>query len=542
VSQAVRVLFLGWDGAEPALIEPWVAQGRLPVLRDLIARGAGGRLASTIPALTPPAWTSVMTGVDPGRHGIYAFTRPTAEDYTERVIPRTERQVPSVWQYLSAAGRTVGVFNLSVSYPPESVNGFLFAGWDAPVLGPEMAYPTAAYATAMQGLSGYVHYRPDGLRDEVASREVVHQTRQQRDMLFNLTRAYPVEVLAANFNGPDSIHHRGWPLGMPVEQLAASTGSPVEEVYRELDTLLGELLERYADENTQVVLISDHGGGPVTGQVSLAAALEEGGFLVRPSQKRTEGRRGLRLLANRLLPRGVKARIWSLLGGQKRWEMEAQLRALRTGKVDWEHSVAFPWSSSGFIQVNIRGRQPRGCVDPADRDRVLDDVEACLRAVRDPVTGAAPLDKMYRGEAIYKEPRVGYMPDLVVDDTDYVPKPYWENREVVRNLAAQGPGYTGLTGDHRPEGILATCGPAVRAGTPLPPLGMADVAPALLYLAGVPIPDGLDGQLASSVWDTGAAVERQAAQSLDAAATVVTPYSDQEQAAVEERLRDLGYM
>ena len=111
----VRVLLVGWDGAEPELLEPWAAQGRLPVLASLLARGAGGRLASTVPAQTPPAWTSLVTGVDPGRHGIYSFTSPTTEDYTEHFVNATERQAPSVWQYMSAAGRRVGVFNLSFS-------------------------------------------------------------------------------------------------------------------------------------------------------------------------------------------------------------------------------------------------------------------------------------------------------------------------------------------------------------------------------------------------------------------------------------------
>lgn len=170
--QAVRILLVGWDGAEPALLEPWLQAGRMPVLRELAARGALGRIASTLPAVTPPAWTSLVTGLQPGRHGIYSFTSPSPDDYAEHFVTAAERQAASVWHYLSAAGRSVGVFNLSLSYPPEPVSGFLFAGFDCPILGPHIAYPDGAYELAMRGVSGYVHEALAEVRGEAAARQI----------------------------------------------------------------------------------------------------------------------------------------------------------------------------------------------------------------------------------------------------------------------------------------------------------------------------------------------------------------------------------
>ena len=541
----VRVLFVGWDGAEPALVEPWVREGRLPLLAGLVARGAIGRIASTVPAVTPPAWTSLVTGVDPGRHGIYSFTSPSADAYAEHFVSAAERQAPSVWHYLSAAGRRVGVFNLSLSYPPEPVSGFLFAGFDCPVLGPHIAYPEGAFAAALQGVPGYVHEGPGEVRGEAAARQIVRQMRQQVEMLGNLTRQYPVEVLAVNFNGPDHIHHHGWPRGQSAEELARSRGSVVEEVYRELDGLLGELLEAYADEETQVVLASDHGGGVMRGQVSLAQALEEGGFLVRRETSRRAERGGVRELAHRLLPARAKAWVWSRKGLALRQELARRRQAALTEGVDWSRTRAFPWGSSGFVQVNVQGRQPQGCVAPEDRERVLGEVEAYLRELREPETGAAVLDKIARGEALYREPRAGYAPDLVVEDTEYAVLPHWGSGDTLPNSPAAGElgkVSPGITANHRPEGVLVTRGPAVRAGAVVPRLGMADLAPALLYLAGVAIPEGLDGRLARELWDTGVVPEGQEAEPAAAAPAAAVPYSEQEQAAVEARLRDLGYM
>lgn len=538
--QAVRILLVGWDGAEPALLEPWLQAGRMPVLRELAARGALGRIASTLPAVTPPAWTSLVTGLQPGRHGIYSFTSPSPDDYAEHFVTAAERQAASVWHYLSAAGRSVGVFNLSLSYPPEPVSGFLFAGFDCPILGPHIAYPDGAYELAMRGVSGYVHEALAEVRGEAAARQIRRQLQQQRQMLLNLTAAYPVEILAVNFNAPDHIHHHAWPLGQSAAELAASTDSLVEQVYRDLDTLLGDLLETYADGNTHVLLVSDHGGGHMLGQVSLARVLEAGGFLVRHAAPTRKG--GWRQTAGRLLPRQVKSWIWARKGLEFRREVGHQRQAAQARQVDWSRTRAFPWGSSGFVQVNVRGRQPQGCVDPADQERVLQDIEAYLREVRDPATGAPALTNLHRGEDAYPAPRVGYAPDLIVEDAEYAVLPHWDQETAVANLREFGAAYRGVTANHRPEGVLLTCGPAVVPGTPVPPLAMADLAPALLYLAGVPLPAGLDGRLARTLWDTGLEPEGQAEEAAGPLPATAAPYSEHEQAAVEARLRDLGYM
>jgi len=549
VMKGVRVLFIGWDGAEPALVEPWTEQGKLPVLAELMGRGVGGRIRSTIPAVTPPAWTSMITGVDPGRHGIYSFTRPSGGDYGERLVTSAERQTPSVWRYLSEAGRRVGVFNLSLAYPPEPVNGFLVAGFDAPVFNPQICYPQAAFKIATQGISGYVHEGLGQMRDEVCGGELTKQMRQQRDMLFSLTDEIPVEVLAVNYNAPDHVHHHAWPLGQPAEKVLQTGNGAIEEVYQTLDSVLGDLLERYADEDTEIVLVSDHGGGRMQGHVSLAQALEEGGFLSRPSSRKADALTRLRRLARQLLPRGLKTHIWSWLGSEFRGRMAHQLRAGLVAEVDWSKTSAFPWGSSGFVQVNMRGREPQGQIAPQDRERVLADVEAYLCTLRDPVTGQLPVGDIWRGEEIYKEPRAGYPPDMIVEgaEDEYAVMPYWETwgpeyKGGVRNFTTEGDDFRGVSANHRPWGILAACGPSVKAGVEIPVLSMPDIGPLLLYLAGEPIPEGLDGRVEQLVWDTGEELRVEGWGRALPQATEPIPYSEEEQAAVEKRLNDLGYM
>lgn len=545
----VRVLLIGWDGAEPALVEPWVKQGLLPTLGELARRGTAGRIRSTTPPVTPPAWTSAVTGVDPGRHGIYSFTRPSLADYGEQLVSAAERQAPSIWHYLSAGKRTVGVFNLSLSYPPEPVNGFLFAGFDAPVFTAQIVYPHEAFRIATRNISGYVHEGLGEVQGEAAVEAINRQIRQQRDMLFNLTKEIPVEVLAVNYNAPDHVHHHAWPLNSTAEQVAADTEGPVALVYRHLDGILGDLLERFSDEDTHVVLFSDHGGGGMRGHLSLAQALEEGGFLVRRGEARLSVVARLRRLARRALPRTLKSRLWALAGSRRREQMAHSLRAALVANVDWSRTRAFPWGSSGFVQVNLQGREPQGCVPPAERDRVLEEVEAFLREIRDPRTGRPVVGGLYRGEDLFRPPRVGYPPDLLAEgvDHEYAVMPQWEGwgpeaPHGLRLVGANERYLRGITANHRPWGILVTAGPAVTPGAPVPPLSMVDIAPTVLYLAGQAIPEGLDGRLARCLWDTGVEPKGEIAEVVSMPGPNAAPYTAAEQAAVEERLRDLGYM
>ena len=548
--ERVRVLLIGWDGAEPALVEPWRAQGRLPVLASLADRGTAGRIRSTRPAVTPPAWTSLVTGLDPGRHGIYSFTHPGEGEYAETLVTAQERHGASVWRLLSDAGQRVGVFNLSLSYPPEPLEGFMFAGFDAPVLGPQMAYPPETFALARQAAPGYIHERLEQKRDEACAGGLLRQARQQRDMLRALTRARPVQVLAVNFNTADHVHHQAWPLRHSAEQVVGQGDSPLLEVYQGLDGILGDLLEEYAGEDTQVLVVSDHGGGPLRGQVSLARALEEGGFLRRGAARHGGTTGGLRHAVGRLVPPGLKSRLWAWGGEARRLRAAHELRQRWVAEVDWTRTVAFPWGSSGFVQVNVRGRQPQGGVALGDRARVMAEVSAYLRELRDPATGQAVVGEILSGEETYRAPRVGYCPDLVVEGAqeEWGIMPRWEARGPwfaggVWNITLAGGDYRGVTACHRTWGLLVTAGPAVQRGAALPELGMTDLAPTLLYLAGVTVPEGLDGAVARSVWDTGEA-PRLVAGARDDAETQprAAGYSREEQARVEERLRDLGYM
>src|SRR5438093_8077543 len=128
-----RLLVIGLDGATLDLVRPWIAAGRLPVLGRLVAEGAWGALRSTIPAATFPAWTSLVTGVNPGRHGVLDFTERVPGTYRVRFVNGSWRRAPALWTRLSAAGGRGAVLTVPAAYPPDAAVGVLVSGFDSPL-------------------------------------------------------------------------------------------------------------------------------------------------------------------------------------------------------------------------------------------------------------------------------------------------------------------------------------------------------------------------------------------------------------------------
>ena len=126
------LLVIGLDGATHRLVDPLLAAGEMPELARLMAAGCHGVLRSTFPPLTPPAWSSFMTGKNPGKHGVMGFRgRPTGYQSGDWISSRNVR-ARTLWDIVGEAGKTVGAINVVPSYPVRPVNGFMVACMMAP--------------------------------------------------------------------------------------------------------------------------------------------------------------------------------------------------------------------------------------------------------------------------------------------------------------------------------------------------------------------------------------------------------------------------
>src|SRR6476620_4522062 len=141
--KTVKLLIIGLDAATFDLINPWVAEGKLSNLARLMSAGTSGRLASVVPPITPPAWTSFMTGKNPGKHGVFDFLETEPGTYSLRYLNGNSRRAKTIWRMLNDAGYTVGTMNIPFTYPPEHLDGFLFSSMAAPTENSPFVYPPA---------------------------------------------------------------------------------------------------------------------------------------------------------------------------------------------------------------------------------------------------------------------------------------------------------------------------------------------------------------------------------------------------------------
>src|SRR5262245_28562633 len=149
------VLVIGLDGATFDLMLPWIATGHLPTLGGLLRDGAWSRLRSTIPPITPCAWSSFMTGKNPGKHGLFDFVEPTANGRGMSFTNASSRRGETLWGYLSRLGLKVGVLNVPMTYPPEPLNGYQISGLDTPNERSRFTHPEALRQELETGAAGW---------------------------------------------------------------------------------------------------------------------------------------------------------------------------------------------------------------------------------------------------------------------------------------------------------------------------------------------------------------------------------------------------
>lgn len=135
-----RILILGLDGATFDLLRPLADKGAVPNLARLMRAGATATLRSTIPALTPPAWVSSVTGVNPGAHGIFDFLTESNR-LQPRPVTTGDWMVEPFWRTFNRAGFRVGVMNFPVSYPPFPLSGFMVSGMMTPPGAADFIHP-----------------------------------------------------------------------------------------------------------------------------------------------------------------------------------------------------------------------------------------------------------------------------------------------------------------------------------------------------------------------------------------------------------------
>jgi predicted AlkP superfamily phosphohydrolase/phosphomutase len=547
------LLIIGFDGATWDVAEPLIAAGRMPHLARLRQRGLFGPLASTMPPATFPSWTTFATGVNPGRHGIFDFTRRIFGTYDVTFINSTFRAIPSIWRRLSDARRRVCVLGLPGTYPPEHLNGCMISGFDTPVTTradasfvdpPELAplvmemggFPFADFQEFRVGPRWYP-MALDRLRRsiDVKTRLAERLLRQQAWDCFMLL-----------FGESDTVAHHFWKFHDPTsprfEEADEVVSGAIGEIYDRLDAALGTLMSRA--EADHVLVVSDHGfGGAGRKCVYINRLLAQSGFQHRHD-------RGSRLssafkrLALKAVPPGLQAHAMRFKEGQ--WASRLESRA-RFGGIEWERTTAFSEELNYFpsVWLNLKGREPEGVVATADYERARDDVIAMLEAWRDPSSGRPVVRRAWRREEAFHGPWVSHAPDILLDlqldegcSYNCLSSTSWTGG-AFRVLGDGDLRHSGklssMSGSHRVDGLFVLAGEGVPQGCRVADASIADMAPTIMSLGGCEAPGDLDGRRL-----VGVPIPSDAFVGAESPAP--TPYTAAEEREIAERLSALGYI
>ena len=551
----MKVLVIGLDGVTFDLLGPWIDAGELPNLQRLMQQGTWGKLRSTLPPISSSSWSSFATGVNPGKHGLVDFVFPGTDSYKVSMVNATSRRTRALWNWLNDAGKKVGLLGIPTTYPPEPVDDFMISGFLSPGPDSDWAYPPGLKQEILDEL-GEFQLAPDEryrssrhlerfLEDLTASVE------NRTQAALYLMRNKPWDLFTVVYWDTDMVQHETWrlldathPRHDPDE--AAAHRGQILDFHRKVDADVGRLLAE-VDSDTLVVVMSDHGFGPVHSFFLTNNWLAERGYLAFKQGPLTNAKRALFRLGFTPLQ---MFRIAKALGlGKLRKKVRFQQKAgllnrlfLSFDDVDWSRTKAFSIGSFGQVYVNLEGVRPQGIVQPGQEYEDLKEAIANeALALKDPRTGESLVERVYRREEVYSGPYLERTPDLIVQPRG------WEymafgHADFGSNRLVEP--ITGLSGHHRLDGILILAGDGVRAGTSLEDAEIVDLTPTILHAMGLPVPQELDGQVLNEAFQDSSPAARPVVYSQHSIyKDDASPpgFSDTEMEEIQEKLRGWGY-
>ncbi len=545
----LKLLILGLDGATLDIINPLIEQGRLPTMAKLKREGTCGKLRSTLPPVTAAAWSTFMTGLNPASHGIFQWRTYDPTRYTnldEHVVTADRLAGRAFWDFLGRAGYRLAIITVPVTYPTWPVNGYMISGYPCPDTKRNYTYPPEWGESLAQSYNLSVDHYLKADDEEILSAGLA-MLRHRTDLALDLVSQGKIDVCILVLGAIDRAQHDFFKYADP--RFQASHRAPpqfreaINRHYEVADEQVARLLEALSSDGVALV-ISDHGGGPHPPRYFHTNAwLGRHRWLVTKQGGAVSGtsffRRGIQGLRRwlpfeetlrRMLPEAVVDR--------------ARSYTLNIADVDWSRTKAyrFPmYYPAEGIEINLKGRQPQGSVEPGGEcRRLIMEIMQALRDARDPATHEQIVEEVHHKEEIYNGPFLDIAPDIV-----------FVCRQSHRTGIGLGGDFTAPVrlnalrkdnGVHTMDGIFFAYGKGIVRGKEVTAAELIDVAPTVLHLAGLPVLKEMDGRVLTEILTAERAalpVEYMETESWKPAQVELTP---EEEADMLDKLRGLGYV
>lgn len=448
----LRLLFFGIDGADYGIVSRLINQGRLPNLSSLMKRGCFAPLKTVFPPHTATGWPSMVTGVNPGEHGIFQFWDTQDKNYASKISTTDDLHWEPLWKTLERHQLQVGLYNFPMSHPPKPIKGGYMITWP---LSPTLHYSeprSLVGELAKQGL----HYHSDvvtmyrGQDDylESVKKFIENRTKTSLYLLDN----YPVDTFFVVYTEVDRVSHHYWgEQEWPAEAVLS--------VYEQVDQALGELVSKVGDD-VLVVVASDHGFGHCRANLNVHHCLRQHGLLELTSESD-----GLNLEESDYLKGAAKADTqWFVSDGQT---------------IDWSKTkVYMPTPGCFGLNLNLKGRQSQGIVEKGPE---VDAIFDRLRLIFNEWFKVVPREEVYSGENVELAPDFILLPKV----WDIMPHP---------SLADELWSTPSQQAIHRMDGVFFAVGPGIPSVDGCDKFSIMDVAPTVLSQLGLPVQKGVEGR------------------------------------------------
>ncbi len=491
-----RVLHIGLDSADPALLLEWSHSGVMPVLGELLAKGSWTRLENTPGFGSGAMWPSIATGLSPAGHGRY-FARQLGENsYKTTVYQATQIAGKPFWERISDAGGRIGVFDFPYMTVTGGLNGIQVSEWGAHNArkGHFKTDPPEAAAEIEAGYGTNTIGRCDAAgrgaaEFELLKRLLLERANLRTEMGCHYLRREDWDFFSTTFHDGHCAAHQLWQFHDPAHpDYDGQAADPLKQVYGAMDAGIGRLVEAAGDDALVVIF-----AGPGMGPNYTARHLMDD-ILLRLESRSASGRRAvmdpLKTAYRNFAPPALRTimRAWA-----DRVD-EASLARSRSRR----RCFALPHNDiSGAVRINLAGREPNGLVEPgAAYEALCDQLTGDLKEIVNLDTGEALVDRVIRVDDVCSGPYRRVLPDLLVT---------WNRQQPILRIGSPKIGeitrpYPGnRTGDHNAECLFLASGPAIRPGKLAHAVSILDIAPSIMFHLGVALPQA-EGKVISDLF------------------------------------------
>ena len=560
-----KLVVIGIDGGTFDILNPWMEQGLLPNLEKIRQEGVWGTLKSVIPPITAPAWTTFYTGKNPGQHGIFDFLSKSQESYEEIPVNATFCKSKTLWSLLGEGGKKIAVLNMPMTYPPQTVNGVMICDFLSSTKNRDFVFPPQLLDEIEERFGPYyIHGKNVDAVTLFAEKHIdalINDCLKMSEYKFKVAHFLMgqnnYDVIVFHEWGTDRIQHWLWHImdqSHPRHDalLAQKYQGKILDYYRFVDHQIGKTME-LAGPRASVFIMSDHGFCPVKRSIDLNVWLMEEGYLTIKKSFVSQIRywlwnhgltyETLTSLYEKLIKLGLKPKHFTPREVISLLRIGPWQALLSLNDADWHNTQAYAKSSPfGQIVINLKGREPQGTVNPGEEyNHLVNQIVAKLKNLCDPQDGSNIHGLVYTKEEAFKGPFSSDAPDII-----YLPQSdgYQAGNVIGFGSNTSFVGFTGFQASHSMDGIFMARGPVIKQDTSIKDAAINDLAPTILHLMGLKVPDDMDGRILKEIFTnayltsnpteyyTPSEVEEEKSERL----------VSKEEDAIKQRLKDLGYL